>query len=128
MPLGIRKGQQRDFVSQSRKREGKIGSLFDPVMKRGEEKNVLSRLCIFNEWLDLLDRVRQGFRQARKIVVILASAILLPESIIELGSERQFTDEVAERGFIEHIMYRWLSRASDFLTRIETNRFQEYFG
>jgi hypothetical protein len=34
--------------------------------------------------------------------VILAGAVLLPKRVIELGGERQFANEIAERGFIEH--------------------------
>jgi hypothetical protein len=34
--------------------------------------------------------------------VILSGAIPLSERVIELGGERQFTNEVAQRSFIKH--------------------------
>ena len=46
--------------------------------------------------------------------MILTGTVLLPERVIEFGSERQFAKEVAERGFVEHFIYRWLSRRRSF--------------
>jgi hypothetical protein len=34
--------------------------------------------------------------------VIPAGAVLLPKDVIEFGGERQFANEIAEGGFIEH--------------------------
>jgi hypothetical protein len=34
--------------------------------------------------------------------VILAVAVLLPEHVIQFGSERQFANEVTEGSFVEH--------------------------
>ena len=76
-------------------------------MERSEEKNVLAGTStslsgILNKRRNLFDRMRQLLLQTRKIIVIFAQAVLLPEGIIQFGSERQFANEVAERGFVEH--------------------------
>jgi hypothetical protein len=71
-------------------------------MKRGKEEDVLARSGILEKRFHLLHSIGQRLLQPRKIVVIFASAVLLPKRIIELGGERQFANEVAERCFVEH--------------------------
>ena len=108
VPFGVGESHQRDFVSQPGKCKREECRLFDPVMERGEEENVLSRLCMLNEGPHLLHRRRQRFRQTAKVIVILAGTILLPERVIELGSQRQLANEVAEGVFVEHSFVFWL--------------------
>ena len=104
MPLGIGQSYQRDFVSQSCESQGEERGLLDPVMKCREEKNVLTRRRFFNKRFDPCHRARQRRLQTQKIIVILAGAILLAECVIQLGGERQFANEIAEGGFVEHIV------------------------
>src|SRR5829696_2651246 len=41
--------------------------------------------------------------------MVLAGATFLPKCVIQFGGKGQFAKEVAEGGFIEHNLFRWLS-------------------
>lgn len=59
VPFGVGKSQQRDLVTESREREGDVGGLLDPVVKRGEEENLFTRAGVLDERLCLRDTLRQ---------------------------------------------------------------------
>src|SRR5215211_3396180 len=119
MPLRVGQSQQGDFMSQSGKREGKESCLFDPVMKCGEEKNILSWLCILNKRLNLLHRLWQRVPYPGEVIVVLASAVppCVPQHIIEFGSQRQFANEIPEGGFVEHV---FCHRVTEILSFFES--------
>ena len=66
VPFGIGQSQQCDLVAESRKGEGDVRGLFDPVVEGGEEEDVFYFVLRISYWvlqdrLDRLDGLREGF-------------------------------------------------------------------